>query len=198
MRTNNWKIALLPALCLILFGCSRGPNVYYGDPSAVEVVTIDYGSTDLQTIAEKMVDSLLASPALGNDRPVVYFAGIKMNTDEHIDTKSITDKIRVKLLRSGRVQFTAAMEKGDEFFDQLQYQNDSGMVNPVTAKRYAQQYGADFFFFGEITNIRKRAGRVEDNYMKFTMNLVDIETALLTWADEHEIRKGSKRAMFGR
>lgn len=190
-------IALLTA-GLALTSCSRGPNVYYGDPQAVETVTIGFGSTDLQMIAEEMVDTLLRSPVLGNDRPVMYFQGIKNKTDEHIDTKNITDKIRIKLLNSGKIRFTAYTEMGDEFFSQRDYQIESGMVDPATAMRIGKQVGAQLFFYGEITSIRKRAGRVEDVYFKFTMNLANLDTALIEWAAEKEIRKGAKRRVFGR
>ena len=51
-------IALL-GLAVILGGCSN--KVSYGDAQAVETTTIDFGSTDLQTIAGEMVDSMMAS-----------------------------------------------------------------------------------------------------------------------------------------
>ncbi len=189
--------ALLAALAM-LPACSSAPNVSYGDPTAVETVTIDFGSTDLQSIAEKMTQSLLASGVLANgQRPVLYVAQVKNRTDEQLDTKSVTDKIRTALLRSGRVRFSAAMEANSEIVNQLEHQNMSGLTSPETAKRYGKQVGADYFLFGEIANIRKQAGRVEDVYFKFTLNLVDIESGLIEWADEKEIRKGAKRPVFG-
>lgn len=185
----------LAATATILSGCA--PKVSYGDPQAVETVNVDFGSTDLQMIAERMVKSLLESPVIGTRRPVLYVANVKNKTDEHIDTKNITDKIRTALLRSGRVRFTAATEQNDELLRQLEYQVDSGLVRPDTQKRFGQQVGADYFLFGELTNIRKTRGRVTDQYMKFTLNLVDIESGLIEWADEREIRKGEKRPLFG-
>ena len=199
MRTRNMARASALLACVALVGCASGPRVHYGDPTAVEVVTIDFGSTDLQSIAQAMVNDLLASPALSrSEQPVLYVAQVKNKTDEHVDTKNITDKIRTSLLRSGRVRFTASAEMGDELLDQLEYQADSGIVRPDSAKRLGQQIGADYFLFGELTSIRKRAGRVSDLYMKFTLNLVVIESGLIEWADEKEIRKGEKRPVFGR
>lgn len=186
------------ATCLTLAGCG-GPMVSYGDPGAVETLTIGFGSTDLQMIAETMTNSLLAAGVLAEgQRPVMYVALIKNRTDEHIDTKNITDKIRTALLRSGKVRFTAAMEVNNELVRQLEFQTRSGMVRTDTAVQFGRQIGADYFLYGEITSIRKRAGRVEDVYFKFTMNLIDIETALIEWADEREIRKGEKRRQIGR
>jgi penicillin-binding protein activator len=196
MRRTTFVATCLAALLIV--GCA-GSQVQYGDAGAVETVTIDFGSTDLQIIADQMVDSLLASPVLANgERPVLYVHNVRNKTDEHVDTKNITDKIRTAILRSGLVRVTAAMEVGNELVSQLEHQVDSGLVRPDTAKQFGNQVGADYFLFGELTNIRKSTKRVEDVYMKFTLNLVDIESGLIEWADEREIRKTDKRRTFGR
>lgn len=181
-----------------LAGCASAPQVSYGNPEQVETVTSDFGSTDLQMIAEKMVNSLLASPVLSSGaRPVLYVHRVRNMTDEHIDTRSITDKMRVTLLKSGRVRFSAVGEVNDEILRQLEYQSRSRVVDPATARSAGSQVGADHFMFGEISSIRKAAGRVEDVYFKFTMNLVNIKTGLIEWADEKEIRKVAKRPLMG-
>jgi len=104
----------LAALVIVAAGCASTPAVSYGSPDQVETVTTDFGSTDLQMIAEKMVNSLLASPILASGKqPVFYVQTVRNRTDEHIDTKAVTDKIRVTLLRSGKVKFTAIAEVKD-------------------------------------------------------------------------------------
>jgi len=181
----------------ILGGCATS-TVSYGSPEQTETVTEEFGSTDLQLIAEKMVNSLLSTPILSTgQRPVMYVHRVKNKTDEHIDTKSVTDKIRVTLLKSGRVRFSAVNEVNDEMIKQMEYQTNSGVVDPATAKSIGHQIGADYFLFGEITSIKKSAGRVKDVYFKFTLNLVNIQTGLIEWADEKEIRKMKKKPLLG-
>lgn len=197
MKRMTGIAAIFLALYL-MSGCASAPTVSYGNPEQVETVTTEFGSTDLQMIAEKMVNSLLATPVLATgQRPVLYVHRVKNMTDEHIDTKSVTDKMRVTLLKSGRVRFTAVNEVNDEILKQLEYQSKSGVVNPATAKSAGHQVGADYFLFGEISSIRKSAGRVKDVYFKFTMNLVNIKTGLIEWADEKEIRKQAKKPLIG-
>ncbi|MFY9398458.1 MAG: penicillin-binding protein activator LpoB [Desulfomonilia bacterium] len=192
-------IASLLCMALWMAGCASSSRVTYGDPEQVETVTTEFGSTDLQMIADKMVNSLLSIPALtSGQRPVLYVHRVKNRTDEHLDTKSVTDKIRTALLNSGQVRFTAIDEVNDELIRQLEYQANSGYVDPRTSSSIGRQVGADYFLFGEITSIRKSAGRVEDVYFKFTLNLVDIESGLIEWADEKEIRKQAKRPLMGR
>lgn len=191
-------VLVLALAVLSVGGCATTPAVTYGDAEQVETVTVDFGSTDLQMIAEKMVNSLLATPLLqSGERPVLYVHRVKNRTDEHIDTKSITDKIRVTLLKSGRVRFSAATEMNDEILQQLEYQTREGIVDPRTAKSFGHQVGADYFLYGEVVSIKKASGRVKDVYYKLTLNLVNIETGLIEWADEKEIRKQAKRPLVG-
>lgn len=179
-------------------GCATTPEVNYGNPEQVETVTTGFGSTDLQMIAEKMVNSLLASPVLATGKkPVLFVSTVKNRTDEHIDTVSVTDKMKVTLLKSGKIRFSAVSEANDEILKQLEYQASSGAVDPATAKTLGRQVGADYFLYGELSSIRKSAGRVKDVYFKFTLNLVNIQTGLIEWADEKEIRKQAKKPLFG-
>jgi len=188
----------LAALVIVAAGCASTPAVSYGSPDQVETVTTDFGSTDLQMIAEKMVNSLLASPILASGKqPVFYVQTVRNRTDEHIDTKAVTDKIRVTLLRSGKVKFTAIAEVKDELVNQLEFQASSGMVDPATARSIGKLVGADYFLYGELASIRKSAGRLKDVYYRFTLNLVNIQNGLIEWADEKEIRKQAKKPLLG-
>jgi uncharacterized protein (TIGR02722 family) len=186
------------ALLSLFWGCASTPEVTYGCPDQIETVTADFGSTDLQIIAEKMVNSLLVTPVLSSGtRPVFYVQNVRNKTDEHIDTKSVTDKIKVTLLKSGKVRFSAIGDVKDEMVNQLEFQASSGMVDPKTAKSIGKLVGADYFLYGELASIRKSAGRVKDVYYKFTLNLVNIQTGLIEWADEKEIRKQAKKPLLG-
>jgi hypothetical protein len=196
---KKFILVLFMSVPVFLFsGCATTPTVNYGSPEQVETVTADFGSTDLQLIAEKMVNSLLTSPILSSGKnPVLYVSTVQNRTDEHLDMKSVTDKIKVTLLKSGKVRFSAVGEANDEIIKQLEYQASSGAVNPQTAKSFGNQVGADFFLYGDFSSIRKSAGRVKDVYYKFTLNLVSIQTGLIEWADEKEIRKQAKKPLMG-
>ncbi len=182
----------LAGVAILLFGASCGTKVEYGDPDAVETLTVDFGSTDLQMIAEKMVRSMLSAPVIQEqNRPVLQVATVKNKTNEHIDTRSITDKIRTTLIQSGKVRFSAA-ESRDEVLEELEYQRGSGYVNAETRKQVGKQVGADYLLTGEISSIAKHRGNTRDVYYKITLNLVNLETGLIDWADEKEIRKGER------
>lgn len=100
-------ITLLAAAAMIVVGCADNSpmvrsekDVSYGDPNAVEVATIDFGSTDLQMIAEDMSRSLAQSGVL-RGRPVIQVYDVQNKTSEYIDTRSVTDSIKNQLMKAG-------------------------------------------------------------------------------------------------
>jgi len=178
-----------------MVSCATGPKVKYGDARAVETITPDYGSTDLQLISQKMVESLLQSDILGPNKPIIALQRIKNFTSEHIDTEAITNKIRTAILKSGKARFSATDYK-DDILDQLEFQNN-GLVNPETAAKYGKIIGAQYVLTGRITSIVKQEGRIKDIYYNVNFVLINVETGLIEWSDEKEIRKGSQRRLIG-
>lgn len=175
-------------------------KVEYGDATEVEIVNANFGSTDLQAISAKMVDSMLSFPPVvaltAHERPIIFVDKIKNKTSEHIDTESVTDSISNKLLRSGKFRFID-MTKVDAVRKQLDYQNSSGMVDPSTAISFGRQIGAQYMLYGNLSSIVKQDGSTKDVYYKMTMRLMDLQTGLIEWSDEKEIRKVKSKSFLG-
>lgn len=192
------KLIFLLAATIGLTGCQS--KVEYGDATEVETVNENFGSADLQAIATKMVDSMLTFPPVmvltANDRPIIFVDKIKNKTSEHIDTESVTDSISNKLLRSGKFRFID-MTKVDAVRKQLDYQNNAGMVDPSTAISFGRQIGAKYMLYGNLSSIVKQDGSTKDVYYKMTMRLMDLETGLIEWSDEKEIRKVRSTSFLG-
>ncbi len=195
---KKFNLIFIIAVAIGLAGCQS--KVQYGDATEVETVNANFGSTDLQAIAAKMVDSMLTFPPViamtANDRPILFVDSIKNKTSEHIDTESVTDTISTKLLRSGKFRFID-MTKVDSVRKQLDYQNNSGMVDPSTAINFGRQIGAQYMLYGNLSSIVKQDGSTKDVYYKMTMRLMDLETGLIEWSDEKEIRKVKSKSLFG-
>ena len=195
--TINIKLIVLISLMLGLTACT---STKYGDAQLTEVVNADFGSTDLQSIATKMVDDLLVFPPIvqmiAKSRPVVFVDTVKNKTTEHIDIGSITDSIQSKLLQSGKFRFVD-MTAVKQVKDQLNYQQTSGMVDDQKAVAVGRQVGAQFMLYGNLSSIIKRDGSTKDVYYKFTLKLTNIETGILEWSSEKEIRKTKSRSWLG-
>ena len=189
------KFFLLPAAALasalLVSGCATTND--YGDPTSSKPLSTDFGSSDLQQIATSMVDSMLETAPLPADgrRPVLIIDPVKNKTMQHIDTESITDSIRTRLIRSGRFTFQDRTTEAS-LQQELAYQKHAA-ANPV---QEGQQVAAEYMLTANLSEIEQKFGRVTDVYYKFTLNLRNLRTGTLDWADEKEIRKTKVRPIF--
>ena len=213
MKTSIATSAPILAGCLFLTACT---GIKYDDPGKVETLTIDYGSTDLQTLSAEMVDSLLASPGVkylekpgdGDPRTIIVFGGIENRTSEHIDTEGIADKIQTQLVKSQEFRFLATQrDQGQvEIEEQVRFQQGSGRVRDDQMRAFGKQLGAEVILYGSLRSIEKgrprsieSAGKKkEDVYYQFTLKCVNIDTAEIIWQEEAELRKTSRTGFFGR
>lgn len=188
------SIGIVTLLSLLMLTACGGPNVQYGDPAEVETVTSSWGSTDLQGTAELMTQSLLDSRWISRTQapPKIRLREVRNLTDEHIDTKGITDKIRVKLLQSGQVRFLADTANLDQVFA------ERDLTEAVTLKGENKLLtDTDYIVTGTVRSIRKVTKKQADVYYQITLELVDPQSGEIVWADEKEIRKTSSNPKVG-
>jgi len=193
-------VAVTGSLAALLVGCATTPNVQYGDATSAQALSTDFGSSDLQQIAATMVDSLLTFPPIvevtSQRRPVMTVDRVKNKTMQHIDTEALTDSIRAKLIKSGKFRFIDRTTD-QAAIDEVKTQQESGLGNQQSAVQFGQQAGAEFILTANLAEITQKAGNVKDVYYKFTMSLKNLQTGILEWSDEKEIRKVGKRSAFG-
>ena len=185
----------LSACALALFGaCSN--KVTYEDPEGIEILTTGFSYSDLQAIAQKMTESFTASSVWGADKPRIVFGGVDNRTNQHLDTKNITDTIRTALIQSQKFSVMAGNEGIAEMDKELAYQA-TGVVDTAAAVELGRQLGAEYVFYGRFTSITDSAGDVRSVFYKFTLNAVNVQTRQIVWADEKQLRKRSKKGFFG-
>ena len=197
---HGMKVLLAVAAigAISMSGCAS--TMQYGDAGSAKPLSTEFGSSDLQQIAEAMVDSMITFPPMvemtASRRPVVSVDKVKNKTMQHIDTESVSDSIRTKLIRSGKFRFIDRTTDA-QTVEELKTQHDSGLVDKKTAIDFGQQIGAEFLLTANFSEIRQKAGSTTDVYYKFTMSLKNLKTGILEWSDEKEIRKVFKRGTFG-
>lgn len=193
------RLFVIP-LCLFFAACGSKQFTQgkYDDMSEERHLDDKFNETDMRQIAETMVQSLTESTVVkeAKKKPVVLVTLVKNRSQEHIDMKSMTDKIRVALIKSGKFRFTEK-EVRSELADEMEYQGSSGYVDPSTARKKGKQVGANYFLTGEITDRVQEVGNKKYIYYKCTFNLVDIQTGLIDWTDEKEIRKYYQKRSVG-
>ena len=211
MKTSTTTTVFI--LCFGLLG-SACSGTRYKNAQDSETLNVDWGSTDLQTFSQHMVDSLIEAPALGylvgsgkgdDLRVIAVMGGVENRTDEHIDTSGITDSVRASLLQSGKFRFVGGQPGQDELGEQVRFQQGSGRVNPEMAKAFGKQLGADIVVYGTLRSISKTKERsletlgakTKDQYYQFVLSCINIESGEILWSNEEELRKTQVISLFG-
>lgn len=188
-------------LLLALAGCQTtspttgSSDVSYGDAKAVETVNTDLGSTDIQMIAEKMTQGLIQTPEIQTaikKRILLMASPVQNKTSEYFDTKLITDTVLTQLQKNG-VKYVIEADNMQNQTDELRRQNQSGLYEKSKSVKIGKMQGAKYRLDGSISSIVKKTSNLKDVYYKMNFRLIEIETGIVEWSDEKEIRKSQKR-----
>ncbi len=196
-RTSSFHIARIASLlslaaAVALAGCG-GPKTRYGDAGSVETVTNQFGSTDLQMLAEQMTQSMLQAPVIASGNlPIVTTQEVKNKTSEYIDTRAITNRMRSSLQKSGRVRFAVDQAEMQKQLDELNRQQGEQYDQDKSVQQ-GRMVGAGYRVTGEITSIVKETKNVKDVYYQLFMSLTNIQTGIEEWSETKDIRKTTER-----
>ena len=185
--------------CAVLSGC--GPKAFvkgeYDDPTRVELLDDKFNESDMQQMADTVIRAMVSCAYVANapKPPVVIVEKVKNRTEEHIDTVSMTDKIRTSLIKSGKVRFVNKEER-DTLTQEYDY-NASGAVSGPTQKKKGNQIGADYILSGAIATNIQQVGNDKFIYYKLTINLTSLETSTIDCTEERELRKKYKKQSVG-
>lgn len=186
------------SLALLLSGCAS--TVQRVDPTQDRVLTTQFSADDLQQTVDAMVQSMLEFPPMvqltSQRRPVIVVDKIRNNTSQFLNLESLTDSIRTKLIRSGKYRFQDRTND-EALANEIRVQQGSGLVDPNTAAQFRKQVGAEFMLYGAIAEMSQSGRNTTDVYYKVTLNLRNLQTGVIEWTDEQQIRKIMKKAKFG-
>lgn len=200
MNRRHASIAALCGIAVLASACS-GPRAYtrgeYADPNTIELLSDKFNENDLQLIANRMVESMEGSAAFERieGQPLIIVGEMRNRTSEHIDMASLADKTRVSLMQTGKFSFLDR-DARREIAEEYEYQS-SGYVRPDQAAGPGEQHGAEYILTGTISSIVQEVGRDKMIYYKMTMQLTNIRTGVIEWADEKELRKKFRKRAVG-
>ena len=191
--------ALLAVAAGITTGCSQKAFTKgdYDDPNRVELLDDKFNESDMQQMAETIVQAMVACQSITEKKkpPVVQVETVQNRTEEHIDMTSLTDKIRTALIKSHKVRFVNKTERST-LDDEYKY-HESGNVSAQTQKKRGKQTGSDYIMSGEMATNIQQVGDDKLIYYKLTMNLTEMETSEIDCTEEREIRKKFRRRSVG-
>lgn len=166
-----------------------------------QVMGLDY--RDFDQAASEAVQSMLKSGALDKktgDRYVLAISRVTNDTMQHIDTDQLVKKIRVELLRSGKVVVTTAVgAEGpeDTMSKQARELRSDEEFNQRTVQKKGQMIAPDMSLSGKILqrNVRMDDGKQQVEYY-FMLTLTEIKTGLAWWEGETIIgKRGSGKSV---
>jgi uncharacterized protein (TIGR02722 family) len=197
MKSPTFIIITTLIAALGLTGCASRGAVTYEDPGTTQSLTLGFDLPDVNYVSDTMVDSMLTSPSLYNlnqngERPILIVDRIQNRTDQHVDTMSITDSIRTRLIRSGKFRFTDKQTR-DSQVEELEFQNYGPLVDKEKAIQMGKQYGARYMVTGALVSYNSASTKQRVKSYKLTMNLIDLQTGIIEWADEQPIVKAQRR-----
>lgn len=169
------------------------------DTAAAKPMDTGYDFGDLRMLGDSVVTDLVGTPVLAG-KPIMVVMGIENRTDEHIDTKAITDTIRTKLINSGKASFINETRR-----DSLMREQGYQMANatPETRVAVGKHLGARFMLTGSLVKITKdtprqvRVSKKEQIYFQLTVEVTDLETGLIAWTTQKERVRGASKPIIG-
>ena len=193
-------LALSAAALLGLAGCATQSP--YVDPTSSRTIT-EVGRINIQDFANAagtMMESLIKNivsedklkSAAAGEPALLAISRIQNNTGQQLDTDQLVKKMRVELLRTGKVQTSTTMNLG-------------GAEDPLAKEQQATQEFLedkkhtrlpDYTLSGKIIQDQARAGNVRQSSFIFQLSLSS-RAGIAIWEDEKIITKQGNRPNVG-
>jgi penicillin-binding protein activator len=171
-------------------GCTTQPQSIGGNISKEAPVTMGLDRQDFEKAASGMVDSLLTSGSLNKregGRYIVMISDIINDTTQRIDTRMLTKKMRIAMLKSGKAVITSAVgtERDDTTINATREVRNSKEFNQSTAIKSGQLINAELGLSGRIM---QRTAKTNDGDQLveyyFQLTLTNAANGLAYWEDE--------------
>lgn len=151
-------------------------------------------SRDLVVVTDKMARSLLARSELTNSPTVLYIFTdpIFNETRFRIKTDLFLTRIRAELNSkcAGRLRFLAR-----ERMRELQAERDKKLRGEVTSSSdpHVQEFGGgNYLLTGKLQGLTSKTSKGTSDYVLYSFQLVEAQTARIVWEDAYEIKKQGK------
>lgn len=195
------SISAMLFLVFFVFGCGSSRTVQRTSSDTTVDLSGRWNDTDSRLTAKKMVNGLLDARWISNykkenqKRPVIIVGKIKNNSSEHIQTKVFSKDIERELVNSGEVKFVASAEEREEIRGERSEQQQYSSIE--TAKRLANETGADFMLKGVISTQNDSFDGQAVKYYQVDLELINLESNEKVWLDSKKIKKLVEQSGYG-
>jgi uncharacterized protein (TIGR02722 family) len=186
---------ILTLSALVLAGCGSSPTRYV-DPAADDgPVSMSMDYRDFEKAATEAVEDMLASGAVSNPnggRYIMVVSRISNNTMQRIDTDQLTKKIRVALLRSGKVVTTTVVGLNgaeDEMSMAARELRNSDEFDQSGVQKKGTLQAPDLSLSGKILQRNQTVGDEQQVEYYIQLSMTDLASGLAFWEGETPIIK---------
>lgn len=185
---------------VMLTSCATTRSV---DPQSDVHYDASYDFSDKNRIVNDLTKSLLSVNQFppSASKPILIVYDLYNETSEHINTSGITDDIRLELIRSGKYRFINEAQRKNVLKEGA-YQS-AGHVDPAMRFAQGKQLGANYILSGALRSIEKKEQRQirltkkKMIYYSLNMEMTDLTTGEIAWADKVELARESSRPIIG-
>jgi uncharacterized protein (TIGR02722 family) len=197
------KLILTTALAsaaLLATGCATKNDARYIDSKGPETI-VSLNAINIQDwnmAADKLVASMLASGVLERapELPAVMAVSrIRNNTQQQVDTDSLTKKIRIALNQTGKVVTTTTLGPDGKVEDAMAA--DVGAMNAFMSGQKQKTILPYYTLSGKLLEDRVRSGSVNQTTFTFQLSLTTTANGLAMWEGEEQITKQGQRSSVG-
>lgn len=195
------SLLTLGTLCLATVlgsGCTN--TIQYGEASKPEVVTTEFGLSDLQNMVSKMTDNMVNNPTVMSytyaKRPSLALDSLINRTGRPLNTRVVTGVISQKLQSQDTFRLIEGMTV-ENTKKRLRLQSPEAMEEPANAHKVSSALGSDLFLYGDISEVVRTHPTTKEVFYRVSMQLLDNKSGGVVWREEKEFLKSQKKIVFG-
>ena len=152
-----------------------------------------WNDTDSRIVAEELMKDMTTRPwaseftVANGKKPAIIVGTIRNKSSEHIEVIPFIKAIEREVINSGTAKIVASAEEREQLraerLDQQEYASEE------TAKKLAQEYGADYMLEGVITTITDQLDKKKAIFYQVNLELIHIQSNEKCWIGNTEIKK---------
>lgn len=193
-----FTVGTLCVATLLGSGCTN--TVQYGEASKPEVVTTEFGLSDLQNMVSKMTDNMINNPTVMSytyaKRPSLALDSLINRTGRPLNTRVVTGVISQKLQSQDTFRLIEGMSV-ENTKKRLRLQSPEAMEEPANAHKISSALAADLFLYGDISEVVRTHPTTKEVFYRVSMQLLDNKSGGVVWREEKEFLKSQKKIVFG-
>lgn len=168
---------------------------------ADEIIDLNgyWNDTDVRIVCESLIQDCISSQRISafqneNGRvPYVIVDRIKNESDEHLDTEIVANKMTAAIINSGKMEFVSSKNQRESLRQEKLDQSD--YASEDSAKSIGNEIAADFMLMGSVKTIVQKSGNKSVRTYYVTVELQDIETNRVVWmGEDSSIKKVIKQS----